>query len=363
MKRILLFIAVISFLVSCDLTVNKDITTDYLVNGIANGNLDLYLQGTQIFRHKGKPGVETIPIGNPDLSKYEPCFVMHVGTGTTQATIVSSTIIKLDDIEVLNTSDFSKNGGQFTFEVCDITPTSVITVEVRGEPGSYIDVWIEGKLTIPTEGLVAFYPFNGNYKDESDNGLDLKKFGEPTLTCDRHGIQNKAYLFNGNTDYFYHDECDLLKPITDFTLNCWINSSGMDDAQDVILSTFDDAYTSLGGYQLSIGGNNEVVFEVRNSGNYDIAVPRTPFDVTYKDKWIMVTAIYTSNEAKLYIDGSFANSFPHSDKIGYGIINNFWIGTNPHAFDSRRMYKGSIDDIRIYNRALTIQEITLLLNE
>jgi hypothetical protein len=128
------------FLFSFDLTVNKDITSQYLVEGMANGNLDIYLKDTQIFRYKGKPLVVTIPIGNTYLSKYERCFVLHVETGTTQETTVSSANITLDGLEALNSSDFSKNIRQnYTFEVCDLTPTSVLTVEIAGKPGSYLD--------------------------------------------------------------------------------------------------------------------------------------------------------------------------------------------------------------------------------
>jgi uncharacterized protein (TIGR02145 family) len=147
MKRLLLFIVGMSMLFSCEYlngptTINREITSQYLLTG----NLDVYFTNYQVFRYKGKPGIVTIPIGNADLLKYENCFVLHVATGTTQATTVSSAIIKLDDLEVLNTSDFSKNAGQFSFEVCNLTPTSVIIVELRGEPGSYLDIWIEGKL-------------------------------------------------------------------------------------------------------------------------------------------------------------------------------------------------------------------------
>jgi uncharacterized protein (TIGR02145 family) len=147
MKRILLFSSVFLFLFSCQennlfTTINKEITSEYL----KNGSLDVYLSNNQILRYKGKPGIQMIQIGNVNLSNYEYCFVLHVATGTTQATIVSSAIIKLDGLEVLNTSDFSKNMGQYTFEICNLLQTSVLTVEVRGEPGSYIDLWIEGKL-------------------------------------------------------------------------------------------------------------------------------------------------------------------------------------------------------------------------
>jgi hypothetical protein len=147
MKRILFLFVGLLFLFSCEYqdngvtSINDVITSEYLLAG----NLDVYLQNAQVFRHKGKPGIETITIGNDNLSDFEDCFVMYVASGTTQATIVSSAIIKLDDMVVLNTSDFSKNTGQHTFEVCNLTPTSVLTVEVRGEPGSYIDIWMEGK--------------------------------------------------------------------------------------------------------------------------------------------------------------------------------------------------------------------------
>ena len=157
MKRLILFFVGMSLLVSCELdtTIRNEITSDYLLNG----TLDVYLQNNQVFRYKGKPGIVTIPIGNPDLAKYESCFVLHVATGVTQATKVSSAIVKLDGLEVLNTSDFSKNSGQYMFEICNLTPTSALTVEVRGEPGSYLDVWIEGKLS---PEINEFYDLNDN---------------------------------------------------------------------------------------------------------------------------------------------------------------------------------------------------------
>jgi len=152
MKRIFLFILSLSFLFSCELdngitTINSEITADYLLNG----NLDSYIQNNQILRLTGKPGITPVSVGNADLSKYEPCFVLHVSTGATPETTSSSAIINLDDLEVLNTSDFSKNMGQYTFEICNLTPVSVLTVEVRGEPGSYVNVWIEGKLKNETD--------------------------------------------------------------------------------------------------------------------------------------------------------------------------------------------------------------------
>jgi len=65
---------------------------------------------------------------------------------------------------------------------------------------------------IPKDGLVAYYPFSGNHNDASGNGLNLIQYGSPQLTTDRFGNSNSAYLFNGTSDYFFHDSTNLLKP-------------------------------------------------------------------------------------------------------------------------------------------------------
>jgi uncharacterized protein (TIGR02145 family) len=208
MKRLLLFIVGISFLFSCEYlngptTINKEITTDYLLNG----NLDVYLTNNQIFRYKGKPGIETITIGNEKLSDFKDCFVMYVATGTTMTTTVSSAIIKLDDLEVLNTSDFSKNMGQHTFEVCNLTPTSVISVEVRGEPGSYIDIWIEGKL----KELVA--------TDKDGNIYKTVKIGSQVWMAENL----KTTQYNDGTIIPKETDYNMWEGLTSGTY-CWYNN-------------------------------------------------------------------------------------------------------------------------------------------
>lgn len=212
MKHILILFIALSLLFSCEYqdngitSIDEVISSQYLIDGLANGTLDTYMHGPQIFRYTGKPGIETIPIGNPDLSQYEPCFVLHVATGTTQATIVSSAIIMLDDLEVLNTSDFSKNSGQFTFEVCNITSTSVITVEVRGEPGSYLDIWIEGKLKCPS----SVTDMDGNVYSTIRIGdqcwmvenLKTTKFNDGTNISKTWGTLSPAYCwYSHNINY------------------------------------------------------------------------------------------------------------------------------------------------------------------
>lgn len=157
MRRLTFIFALFCILISCEYqdngitSIDDAITSQYLIDGIVNDNLDIYIQNNQVFRYTGKPGVVEIPIGNANLSEYEPCFVLYVSSGPTPETTVSSAIISLDEMVVLSTSDFSKNDGLYSFEVCNLTSTSTINIEVRGEPGTYVNVWIEGRLKVLTD--------------------------------------------------------------------------------------------------------------------------------------------------------------------------------------------------------------------
>ena len=51
-----------------------------------------------------------------------------------------------------------------------------------------------------SNGLVAYYPFNGNANDESGNVANGSVTGA-TLTTDRFGVSNRAYLFGRTTAY------------------------------------------------------------------------------------------------------------------------------------------------------------------
>ncbi len=113
---------------------------DYLLNG----NLDIVTEA-QVTRNTGMPAMQSILIGNFNLLDYEDCFVLNIATGQ-NGNAVSSAVVEYDGEELLNPSDFSNSPQHFTFQICDLTESSVLKVEVRGTPGSVIDIWIEGKM-------------------------------------------------------------------------------------------------------------------------------------------------------------------------------------------------------------------------
>ncbi len=84
----------------------------------------------------------------------------------------------------------------------------LISVNVFGQVPSYV----------PSNGLVGWWPFNGNANDESGNGNDRIVNGA-VLTPDRNGISNSAYSFNGSGDYL-EGATNATLDVDNFTFSC-----------------------------------------------------------------------------------------------------------------------------------------------
>ena len=73
---------------------------------------------------------------------------------------------------------------------------------------------------VPTNGLVGYWPFNGNANDESGNNNNGTVSGA-TLTTDRFGNANKAYSFDGTNDYISVLDNNSLDLTNQLTLSAW----------------------------------------------------------------------------------------------------------------------------------------------
>ena len=87
---------------------------------------------------------------------------------------------------------------------------------------------------IPTDGLIAYYPFNGNANDESGNGNHGTVSGA-TLTSDRDGNENSSYLFDNSNisieNQFYNNGYET------YTINIWFLSNNPSKTMQCLLNT------------------------------------------------------------------------------------------------------------------------------
>jgi hypothetical protein len=215
---------------------------------------------------------------------------------------------------------------------------------------------------VPTNGLVGWWPFNGNANDESGNGNNGTVNGA-TLTADRNGVANKAYSFDGVNDY----------------INC-INS-GVTGNSSRSVSFWIKSISTIPGSIFSYGTvDNNPAQDFRcllNSSCTGMAcsITGSSKDIQYSasntwDHFIIVFDNSTGNNISAV--SIFKNSILQStycSNNGNGVLNTS--GSLPIFFGryhwlqytgNNQYYNGLLDDIAHWNRVLTQQEITDLYN-
>lgn len=197
--------------------------------------------------------------------------------------------------------------------------------------------------------LAAYYPFNGNANDESDNGQDGVVYGA-TLTNDRFGNENSAYYFDGVFDRIQIPNSPELNFRDSITVNFWIKP-GEIPAQGT--ETYPISHGSWEErWKFTFMGNRKIRWTVNTTGGIGDLDSNTELDTSH---YYFISGLYNGSNLDLYINGVFDAS-----RSLTGIINqtglDLTIGqSKPGVTDFN--YKGIIDDIRIYGRVLTEDEI------
>lgn len=146
----IVFIAVILTLSfqSCEQQIDEIAqNTDVLKTGANTSSESIVYWGPEKYvRTTGEVNVFKVKIGSEDLAHFESEFTLQLKNGDGKKNLVSSAIVKVDGKEVFGVSDFSQKVKILSESISGIAEHSVLEVEVRGIPGSFVEVWIEGKL-------------------------------------------------------------------------------------------------------------------------------------------------------------------------------------------------------------------------
>jgi hypothetical protein len=202
---------------------------------------------------------------------------------------------------------------------------------------------------VPTPGLIGWWPFNGNATDESSNTNDGAVNGA-ILINDRFGNNNAAYSFNGSNSYISMLTMNNI-PMGNSarTLSVWMNPSSISNLWTL---------TAIGYGSPST--NNAFMFGL---GNNIISVQGWVSDysspLTYTvGQWMHAVCTYDGTNIKIYVDGALIGS--GTNTLWNTTGTEFYFGARPSQGNS--FFPGQLDDIGIWNRALTPQEITDLYN-
>ena len=212
---------------------------------------------------------------------------------------------------------------------------------------------------VPANGLVGWWPFNGNANDESGNGNNGTVNGA-TLTSDRNGVANQAYSFDGVDDYIsVNDNLSFHNQI--FTITTWINGSNFNGFNQVLSKNYGASVNESINLVVNNLSTWNVMAQVGGDGYYGTLI-QSP-TILSQNEWHMLCYIYRGvNEIQeLYIDGVNISSNVALSLVQYDnkslTIASQWENNALQYF-----LNGSLDDIGIWNRALTDCEIQNLYN-
>ncbi|NBT49863.1 MAG: hypothetical protein EBT07_19005, partial [Actinobacteria bacterium] len=197
-----------------------------------------------------------------------------------------------------------------------------------------------------SKGLVAYYPFNGNARDESGNGRHGTASGGSSLVADRFNRPTEAFMFDGQvgSGIQAQNTTDLNLATGGITLSVWARFS--DSQYDSTLAAKHNHWTG-NGYGMGVF-NDRFGWFVNDD-------PRLLSPRTYQDgRWHHAVGVWDGSEMRLFVDGALvaskAFSYTNFNEAPFTIAHA--TGDYPPGW-----FKGNIDQIRLYNRAFSLGEI------
>ncbi len=198
-------------------------------------------------------------------------------------------------------------------------------------------------------GLVGWWPFCGNANDESGNGHPGIINGA-TLTDDRFGTANRGYQFDGVNDFI---KVNNIYDYSNKTINTWFNAAEIYKSGNSAYQIFDIDAQSLSYGRTSAQIESGILYV---TGGGELASYAIPID---SNQWYMLTMTRTPTVIKYYLNGSYLGEVPSGISTSTTNDNpNLLIGVD--RAETVQFFKGKIDEVGIWNRDLSAQEIEQL---
>ncbi|HEX3045722.1 MAG TPA: LamG domain-containing protein [Bacillota bacterium] len=187
-----------------------------------------------------------------------------------------------------------------------------------------------------TNGLIAWYPLNGNVEDALGTN-DAFITNPISYTQDHLGNPNHAILFDGGTG-FINTPPLTLSPSSSFSVSLWIKTGTSVNRNPVYCGMFGFRQEDGTNFKFTVVGNNT---SLDLTGNVTQAT------------WTHIVGTYDDSTlgAIFYINGQSVDTKTKANNLGMTGINGLCLGTT---------WIGAIDDFRIYNRVLTGAEVNQL---
>jgi hypothetical protein len=214
--------------------------------------------------------------------------------------------------------------------------------------GGVVETTTADSPPVVTNGLVTYYTFDSENCDEAQGKTEYRGVkagsGNPVWSTDIPGTSGKSLQLNRDA-YFYVDPAPVNRLPATFSYSIWLKTMYADN------TVIDFEQSSNGRSTLYIASDN-MIYNQRDAGNsyfrgFNIDVSGLLLD----GSWHLLNITKNASGYKLYIDGSYYSS----------VSNNYTYSDNVPMFIGKG-FTGKMDNLRVYNRELTLAEITEIYN-
>ncbi len=212
-------------------------------------------------------------------------------------------------------------------------------------------LWLLASMVpdIRAQQLVANYDFNGNAKDVSGYGNNASIHGA-SLTQDRFGIANQAFLFDGVQSHLDANNAGQLQSPT-LSVSFWVRADEIPAQGEVYL-------LSNGGWQerwkVSLPSHGKPIWTTHGASCCSDLDSGTPLTV---GTWTHLVMVHDGAKEKIYVNGVIANERDYPGDLAPTALP---LGFGYSPIDNDYFFKGALDEVQIYDGVLTAGDVTNL---
>ncbi|MGB4847413.1 MAG: LamG domain-containing protein, partial [Saprospiraceae bacterium] len=210
-------------------------------------------------------------------------------------------------------------------------------------------------FVVPRSGAqtkVAEYPFSGNANDVSPDHNNATVYGA-SLTQDRFGRANQAYLFDGVHSHLLANNANQLLSPT-ISVSFWIRVDELPTSGEVYV-------LSHGGYQdrwkISLPSHGKPIWTTKATVCCSDLDSGNPLEV---GRWTHLVMVHDGTNDLIYVDGVIANQRPSAGDLG-STTHPFGMGYSP--IDNDYFFKGALDEVTIFDSPLSASDVSNLFAE
>ncbi|MFZ2414798.1 MAG: LamG-like jellyroll fold domain-containing protein, partial [Minisyncoccia bacterium] len=279
------------------------------------------------------------------LHSTAPYKLVFATGGTSPANCNTGTVISTTTATTATHSSLN-NGTQYSYRICSIDTLSNMSSggTASATPVGNVNAMVGYWNLNETSGSTA--------TDSSGNGNTGTLYGDSTWNT--AGKIGGALTLDGTGDYVLAGNNSSLNLTTAATLSAWIKfNSGSQDWCTIVGKGFET--TANYGFE---GYSNWIRLESGNGSSYSSGIEKY---YTTVGEWVHVVGVFTTIGSTTQLDMYINGSFYVTDTVAWPLTTsaaNFGMGRSDYATS----FNGLVDDVRVYNYALTAGEITTLYN-